>query len=68
MRTHTKTLGECESQLSATTDQDLADLRAGCLEIVKSGGEFGEIAADILRVSTKLQELSEKADRALAGD
>ncbi|MEQ1715662.1 MAG: hypothetical protein ABL907_06715 [Hyphomicrobium sp.] len=54
--------------LPKVTDEELLELQQSCSEIARRGGEAGKIAADIMRISSKLRELSERAERALAAD
>jgi hypothetical protein len=46
-------------------ERDVATLRATCAKCIVKGGEEGEIAAEILRISTVMSAMSERIRRFL---
>lgn len=51
---------------SNVTDIELQDLEARCLAISGDGGEAGEIASEIIRISKALQALTDEAEQFLS--
>ena len=42
------------------TDEERAEFHSSCTAMVAKGGEVGEIAGDMLRISNKLTELKQR--------
>lgn len=65
MKTQTSPKDATAQMATEFTVVDYRELQTDCARIAALGGEEGAIAADIVRISTKLWELCRKAEQAL---
>lgn len=52
--------------LNKLTEDDLLEMQARCLQMASQGGEAGEIAGEIARISRELRSLTAEIDDFLA--